>query len=66
MEMSGQIHVSLPLGKGRCGKETNLIFLPGLVLWIVWPIAYSIFSFIISVYQTGTKSVFSQQQEFVL
>jgi len=50
MEVSGQMHVRLPLGEGRCGEETYLIFLPGLVLWIVWPIAYSIFSFISNVY----------------
>ena len=50
MEVSGQIHVPLPLGGGRCGEETDLIFLPGHVLWIVWPIAYLILSFISNVY----------------
>ena len=51
MEVSGQIQVPLPLGKGCCGEERNLVFLPGLVLWIVWPIAYPIFCFITNVYK---------------
>ena len=50
MEVSGQIHVPFPLGEGRCGEETNLLFLPGHVLWFVWSIAYPIFSFISNVH----------------
>jgi len=50
MEVSGQIHVPLPLGEGHCGEETNLVFLSGHVLWIVWLIAYPIFSSISNVY----------------